>query len=80
MTFLSLLVTTTRSLAAMAIVSCALTGSQRPLAAADRLPAKAGGDILLTPIVHASVQVEYGTFLLQVDPWLVGNYGTDKLG
>jgi L-ascorbate metabolism protein UlaG (beta-lactamase superfamily) len=37
-------------------------------AAADRVPAT-GGDIEITPIVHASVQLEFGGKVVQVDPW-----------
>ena len=43
---------------------------------ADRLPA-ADGDILVTPQVHASVQLEYRGLVIQVDPWSaidLGNY------
>ena len=38
------------------------------LAAADRVPAN-GGDIEITPLVHASVQLEFGGKVVQVDPW-----------
>ena len=38
------------------------------LSAADRVPAN-GGDIEITPIVHASVQLEFGGKVVQVDPW-----------
>ena len=31
------------------------------------------GDIVVTPIVHASVQVEYGDMVIHVDPWSAGN-------
>jgi len=36
--------------------------------AADRLPA-ADGDIVISPMVHASVQIEYQDLVIQVDPW-----------
>jgi L-ascorbate metabolism protein UlaG (beta-lactamase superfamily) len=35
----------------------------------DRYPAAAGGDILITPVLHASVQVQYRDTVVQVDPW-----------
>jgi L-ascorbate metabolism protein UlaG (beta-lactamase superfamily) len=38
------------------------------LIAADRVPAN-GGDIEITPLVHASVQLEFGGKVVQVDPW-----------
>jgi L-ascorbate metabolism protein UlaG (beta-lactamase superfamily) len=38
------------------------------LTAADRVPAN-GGDIEITPLVHASVQLEFGGKVIQVDPW-----------
>jgi L-ascorbate metabolism protein UlaG (beta-lactamase superfamily) len=38
------------------------------LSASDRIPAN-GGDIEVTPIVHASVQLEFGGKVIQVDPW-----------
>ncbi len=38
------------------------------LAASDRLPA-AGGDIIITPLVHSSVQIEHAGVVVQVDPW-----------
>ena len=37
----------------------------------DRFPAK-GGDIEITPLVHASVQVEYAGKVILVDPWGFG--------
>ena len=38
------------------------------LSASDRIPGN-GGDIEITPIVHASVQLEFGGKVVQVDPW-----------
>lgn len=35
---------------------------------ADSIPG-AEGDIFITPLVHASVQLEYLDFVVQVDPW-----------
>jgi len=34
----------------------------------------AGGEIRITPIVHGSVQLEYGDVVIQVDPWSRGDY------
>ena len=38
----------------------------------DRFKAK-GGDIEITPLVHASVQIEYAGKVIQVDPWSFGD-------
>jgi L-ascorbate metabolism protein UlaG (beta-lactamase superfamily) len=46
-------------------------------AAADRVPAS-GGDIEITPIVHASVQIEFGGKVIQVDPWSAGDLSKAK--
>lgn len=45
-------------------------------AQADTIPAD-GGEILITPLVHSSVQIEYRDMVIQVDPWSaisLGNY------
>jgi L-ascorbate metabolism protein UlaG (beta-lactamase superfamily) len=44
-----------------------------PAFCADRFPAS-GGDITITPITHASVQLEHGGMVIQVDPWSSGDY------
>ena len=38
----------------------------------DRISAE-GGDIIFTPIIHASVQVEHAGTVIHVDPWSVGD-------
>jgi L-ascorbate metabolism protein UlaG (beta-lactamase superfamily) len=48
------------------VVAFSLMGTFPP--AADRLPA-AGGDIEITPLIHASVQIEHAGKVIQVDPW-----------
>lgn len=45
--------------------------------ASDRIAAT-GGDILITPITHASVQIEHAGRVIQVDPWSQGDYATAK--
>ena len=45
--------------------------------ASDTIPA-AGGDIEITPITHASVQVEHGGTVIHVDPWRRGDYSNAK--
>jgi L-ascorbate metabolism protein UlaG (beta-lactamase superfamily) len=46
-------------------------------AAADRFPA-AGGDIEITPILHASVQLEHAGKVIQIDPWSVADLSRAK--
>jgi len=46
-------------------------------AQSDRIPA-AGGDIVITPIVHASVQIEHAGTVIHVDPWSQGDYAQAK--
>jgi L-ascorbate metabolism protein UlaG (beta-lactamase superfamily) len=48
-----------------------------PVAASDLVPA-AGGDIEITPIIHSSVQVEYGGKVVQLDPWSAGDLASAK--
>lgn len=43
----------------------------------DRVPAE-GGDIVFTPIVHASVQIEHAGIVIQVDPWSAGDLSGAK--
>ena len=48
------------------------------LGAADaRIPAS-GGDILVRPLAHSSVQIEFGGRVIQVDPWSRANLSTAK--
>ena len=43
----------------------------------DRIDAE-GGDIVFTPIIHASVQVEHAGRVIQVDPWSAGDLSQAK--
>jgi L-ascorbate metabolism protein UlaG (beta-lactamase superfamily) len=47
------------------------------LAAQDRFPS-AGGDIVITPLIHSSVQIEHGGRVIQVDPWSLGGLSRMK--
>ena len=38
-----------------------------------------GGDIVFTPIIHASVQVEHAGTVIHVDPWSAGDLFRAKL-
>ena len=55
------------------VVILVLGGNCLLLAGSDAIPA-AGGDILITPILHGSVQVEFGDIVIHVDPWSKGDY------
>ncbi|MEZ5284944.1 MAG: MBL fold metallo-hydrolase [Vicinamibacterales bacterium] len=48
---------------AMALVAATLAAGTQ-----DRVPAS-GGDLVITPLRHASVQIEHAGFVIQVDPW-----------
>jgi L-ascorbate metabolism protein UlaG (beta-lactamase superfamily) len=37
-----------------------------------------GGDVIITPIIHASAQVEYAGKVIQIDPWSVGDLSLAK--
>lgn len=59
--------TTSGLLVAMLIAGVAAAGAET-----DTIPA-AGGDIAITPLYHASVQIEYAGKVIQVDPTKQGN-------
>ena len=59
-------------LAALLAGGVALAGQQP-----NRVPAE-GGDIVITPILHASVQVEHAGTVVHVDPWSVGDLSQAK--
>jgi len=54
-----------------------LAGGLAAQTASDKIPAT-GGDILITPITHASVQIEHAGKVIQVDPWGQGDYSKAK--
>ena len=45
--------------------------------AADRFPAT-GGDIVITPFIHSSIQVEHAGRVIQLDPWSAGDLAGAK--
>jgi len=55
------------------MVGASLAFAQSP----SRIPAE-GGDIVITPIIHSSVQVEHAGRVIQVDPWSVGDLSQAK--
>ena len=50
------------------------------LGASEKYPSAfpGGGDIEITPLIHASVQIEYGGKVIQVDPWSAGDLSQAK--
>ncbi len=60
-----------------ACVVCAATILTTSLAAVDKYPG-ARGDIEITPLLHASVQLEYAGVVIQVDPWSVADLSRAK--
>lgn len=54
-----------------------LVGRAGAQTASDVIPAK-GGDIVVTPITHASLQLEYGGKVIHVDPYGQGDYSKTK--
>jgi L-ascorbate metabolism protein UlaG (beta-lactamase superfamily) len=49
-----------------------LAGALAAAPPADRFPA-AGGDIEITPLIHASVQLEHAGKVIHIDPWSAGD-------
>jgi L-ascorbate metabolism protein UlaG (beta-lactamase superfamily) len=47
------------------------------LSAQDRFPAT-GGEIVITPLIHSSVQIEHAGRVIQVDPWSLGDVARMK--
>ena len=43
----------------------------------DRIAAE-GGDIVITPIIHSSVQIEHAGTVIHIDPWSEGNLSLAK--
>ena len=58
----------------MALLMGIATLSAQP---SDRIAAD-GGDIVITPIVHSSVQVEHAGKVIQIDPWSAGDLSGAK--
>ena len=60
-------------LGSMALVYAVSPSAQ----SSDRVQAE-GGDIVITPIIHASVQIEHAGTVVQVDPWSAGDLSGAK--
>ena len=67
-----------RFLTVTAFVAWLLLGST-PLSAqpSDRIAAE-GGDIIITPILHSSVQIEHAGTVVHIDPWSAGDLSEAK--
>ena len=60
------------------IVFCLVVGWTCVLGAVtDSIPAS-GGPILITPVLHSSLQIEHAGKVIQVDPWTLGNPSLTK--
>jgi L-ascorbate metabolism protein UlaG (beta-lactamase superfamily) len=66
-----------RRLTGGAVVALAIGMSGLASGATDTIPA-AGGNIAITPLYHASVQIEHGGKVIQVDPTKEGNAFSPK--
>ena len=65
-----------KSLLSVAIMLVLFLAVGVPLVAgSDTIPAD-GGEIRITPILHGSVQVEFGDTVIYVDPWSQGDYSS----
>lgn len=56
------------------LAACAVVG---PATASDRVAAN-GGDIVISPLLHASVQLEFAGTVIQVDPWSRGDLSSAR--
>ena len=61
----------------ISIVAILLSAASLSAQSSDRIDAE-GGEIVFTPIIHASVQVEYAGTVIQVDPWSAGDLSGAK--
>ena len=66
----------------MRVLSLAIVGvlfvSPFALAQGSSRIAAEGGDIIITPIIHSSVQVEHAGLVIHVDPWSAGDLSSAK--
>ncbi len=58
------------------VVACLVSGAVLA-AAPDQFPA-AGGAVIITPLIHSSVQLEHAGKVVQVDPWSAGDLSKAK--
>jgi L-ascorbate metabolism protein UlaG (beta-lactamase superfamily) len=58
----------------LALSTVSAASGQTPQA---RFPAS-GGDLVITPLIHSSVQIEHAGKVIQIDPWSVGDLSRAK--
>ncbi len=67
----------TRVTVAALLASVTLAAQPGAPPAADHFPAT-GGDLVITPLIHASVQIEHAGMVIQIDPWSRGGLARMK--
>ena len=60
-----------------AVTSACLTAASAPAQPPDRIAAD-GGDVVITPILHSSVQIEHAGTVVHIDPWTAGDLSQAK--
>jgi len=62
------------------LLSCTVfvVGASSAFAQSPSRIAAEGGDIVITPIIHSSAQVEHAGKVIQIDPWSVGDLSQAK--
>jgi len=61
----------------IAMVACLMCAVSLAAQSMDRVGAE-GGDILFTPLIHASVQIEHAGTVIHIDPWSAGDLSAAK--
>ena len=69
---------TKRHLLGAVVLTVLLAGGALLAAQSSNTVPAEGGDIVITPILHASVQVEHAGTVVHVDPWSVGDLSLAK--
>ena len=65
------------TLPAFVLAAVLITGAGLAAQSSNSVPAE-GGDIVITPLLHASVQVEHAGTVVHVDPWSVADLSQAK--
>jgi len=65
------------ALARCGLAAVMATAAVTAFQTSDTLPAE-GGDIVVTPIYHASLQLAYAGTIIHVDPWGQGDYSSAR--
>ena len=64
-------------MALMSMTILLVTATMGAAQSSDRIAAE-GGDIVITPIIHSSAQIEHAGMVIQIDPWSVGDLSQAK--